>query len=127
MNLTAIKEPAEVVDKHLLDSLAVLPHLQGLAVADIGSGAGFPGLPLAIADPDRRYTLIESTGKKAKFLRHAVATPAPAQCRGRPGAGGVLQAGPAFRQRRSRAPSARSRTSCGWPGTWPDGTGGCSP
>lgn len=72
-NLTAIREPAEVVDKHLLDSLAVLPRLRGLAVADIGAGAGFPGLPLAIADPDRRFTLVESTGKKAKFLRHAAA------------------------------------------------------
>jgi len=72
MNLTAITDPAGVVDKHLLDSLAVLPHLKGLAVADVGSGAGFPGLPLAVADPDRRYTLIESTGKKVKFLRHAI-------------------------------------------------------
>ena len=72
VNLTAIKDPAEAVDKHLLDSLAVLPQLRGLAVADVGSGAGFPGLPLAIADPDRRYTLIEATGKKAKFLRHVV-------------------------------------------------------
>jgi 16S rRNA (guanine527-N7)-methyltransferase len=72
MNLTAITDPAEVVDKHLLDSLAVLPLLKGLQVADVGTGAGFPGLPLAIADPDRRYTLVESTGKKAKFLRHAV-------------------------------------------------------
>lgn len=71
-NLTAIKDPAEVVDKHLLDSLAVLPHLSGRSVADIGTGAGFPGLPLAIADPDRRFTLVESTGKKANFLRHAV-------------------------------------------------------
>lgn len=72
VNLTGIKDPAEAVDKHLLDSLAVLPQLRGLAVADVGSGAGFPGLPLAIADPDRRYTLIEATGKKAKFLRHVV-------------------------------------------------------
>jgi 16S rRNA (guanine527-N7)-methyltransferase len=72
MNLTAITEPAEVVDKHLLDSLAVLPWLRGHSVADVGSGAGFPGLPLAVADPERRYTLIESTGKKVKFLRHAV-------------------------------------------------------
>jgi 16S rRNA (guanine527-N7)-methyltransferase len=72
VNLTAITDPAEVVDKHLLDSLAVLPLLRGHSVADVGSGAGFPGLPLAIADPERRYTLIESTGKKVKFIRHAV-------------------------------------------------------
>ena len=71
-NLTAISEPAEVVDKHLLDSLAVLPHLRGLRIADIGTGAGFPGLPLAVADLDRRFTLVESTGKKAGFVRHAV-------------------------------------------------------
>ena len=73
INLTAITDPAEAVDKHLLDSLAILPHLKGLAIADVGSGAGFPGLPLAIADPDRRFCLIESTGKKAGFLRHVVA------------------------------------------------------
>jgi 16S rRNA (guanine527-N7)-methyltransferase len=72
MNLTAITDPAEVVDKHLLDSLAVLPWLRGHSVADVGTGAGFPGLPLAVADPERRYTLIESTGKKVKFLRHVV-------------------------------------------------------
>ncbi len=73
VNLTAIRDPAEAVDKHLLDSLAVRPLLKGLAVADIGSGAGFPGLPLAIADTDRRFTLVESTGKKARFLRHVAA------------------------------------------------------
>lgn len=73
-NLTAITDPQEMVDKHLLDSLAVLPHLSGMRIADIGSGAGFPGLPLAIANPGRRYTLVESTGKKAGFLRHAVTT-----------------------------------------------------
>jgi 16S rRNA (guanine527-N7)-methyltransferase len=72
VNLTAITAPDEVVDKHLLDSLAVLPLLKGLTVADIGSGAGFPGLPLAIADPDRRFTLIESSGRKVNFIRHAV-------------------------------------------------------
>ncbi len=72
MNLTAITNPADVVDKHLLDSLAVLPWLRGHSVADVGSGAGFPGLPLAVADPERRYALIESTGKKVKFLRHVV-------------------------------------------------------
>jgi len=73
VNLTAISDPAEVVDKHLLDSLAVLPFIKGLLVADVGTGAGFPGLPLAIADLDRRYTLVESTGKKATFVRHVAA------------------------------------------------------
>jgi 16S rRNA (guanine527-N7)-methyltransferase len=72
VNLTSITTPDEVVDKHLLDSLAVLPLLKGTRVADVGSGAGFPGLPLAIADPDRHFTLIESTGKKVKFIRHVV-------------------------------------------------------
>jgi len=71
-NLTAITEPTEMVDKHLLDSLAALPYLRGNRIADIGSGAGFPGLPLAIASPAGRFTLVESTGKKAGFLRHAV-------------------------------------------------------
>jgi len=72
VNLTSITAPDAVVDKHLLDSLAVRPLLKGLTVADVGTGAGFPGLPLAIADPDRRFTLIESTGKKVKFIRHVV-------------------------------------------------------
>lgn len=71
-NLTGITEPAAMVDKHLLDSLAVLPHLKGLRIADVGTGAGFPGLPLAIANPARRYTLVESIGKKIGFLQHAV-------------------------------------------------------
>jgi 16S rRNA (guanine527-N7)-methyltransferase len=73
VNLTAITDPTEAVDKHLLDSLAVLPYISGLQVADVGTGAGFPGLPLAIADLDRRYTLVESTGKKATFVRHVAA------------------------------------------------------
>lgn len=71
-NLTGITEPAAMIDKHLLDSLAVLPHLRGLRIADVGTGAGFPGLPLAIANPARRYTLVESIGKKIGFLQHAV-------------------------------------------------------
>lgn len=70
-NLTAIREPADIVTKHLLDSLTVLPHLSGQAVADVGSGAGFPGLPLAIASPGRSFTLIEATGKKVRFIEHA--------------------------------------------------------
>ena len=72
-NLTAIRDPREMVVKHLLDSLSVQPWLQGGRIADVGTGAGFPGLPLAIANPARRFTLIESTGKKARFVAHAAA------------------------------------------------------
>jgi len=71
VNLTAITDPAAGVRKHLLDSLSIHAHLRGSRIADVGSGAGFPGLPLAIADPEREFTLIEATGKKAQFLEHA--------------------------------------------------------
>jgi 16S rRNA (guanine527-N7)-methyltransferase len=70
MNLTAIRERPAQLTKHVLDSLSVLPRLHGRRIADVGSGAGFPGVPLAIVDPDRHYTLIESTGKKCRFLEH---------------------------------------------------------
>lgn len=74
INLTAITEPADMVDKHLLDSLSIQPHLHGRRIADIGTGAGFPGLPLAIVNPRRAFTLIEATGKKVLFVRHAIET-----------------------------------------------------
>jgi len=70
MNLTAIRDRPSQLTKHLLDSLTVQPYLRGERIADIGSGAGFPGIPLAIVEPHRHFTLIESTGKKCRFLEH---------------------------------------------------------
>jgi len=70
MNLTAIRDRPSQVTKHLLDSLSVRPFLRGERIADVGSGAGFPGIPLAILEPGWRFTLVESTGKKCRFLEH---------------------------------------------------------
>jgi 16S rRNA (guanine527-N7)-methyltransferase len=70
MNLTAIRERSQQLTKHILDSLSVRPHLRGVRIADVGSGAGFPGIPLAIVEPERQFALIESTGKKCRFLEH---------------------------------------------------------
>lgn len=71
-NLTAIRDADKVLTHHLLDSLAVLPHLQGGRVADVGSGAGLPGIPLALVRPDWKVTLIESSHKKSTFLHQAL-------------------------------------------------------
>ena len=70
MNLTAIRERDQQLTKHVLDSLSVVPHLRGRRIADVGSGAGFPGIPLAIVRPEAQFALIESTGKKCRFLEH---------------------------------------------------------
>ena len=74
-NLTAIRDPREMVTKHLLDSLAMAPFVASVStLADLGTGAGLPGIPLAIAMSGLRVTLVESNGKKARFMREAVRT-----------------------------------------------------
>jgi 16S rRNA (guanine527-N7)-methyltransferase len=71
MNLTAIRDRAQQITKHLLDSLSIHPFLGGSKVADVGTGAGFPGLPLALVNPDKEFTLIDAVGKKLRFVEHA--------------------------------------------------------
>ena len=71
-NLTAIRDRPGMLRKHVLDSLSVQPYLRGGRLADVGTGAGFPGLALAIVNPQRRFTLIEATGKKARFVEQTV-------------------------------------------------------
>jgi 16S rRNA (guanine527-N7)-methyltransferase len=71
-NLTAIRETSKLVSHHLLDSLAVLPHLAGDRLLDVGSGPGLPGIPIALARPDWRVTLLDSNHKKTAFLTQVV-------------------------------------------------------
>jgi 16S rRNA (guanine527-N7)-methyltransferase len=70
-NLTSIDNPADWVRLHLLDSLAVLPYLKGARALDVGTGAGLPGLPLAMFSPDREFTLLDSNAKKTRFVMQA--------------------------------------------------------
>lgn len=72
-NLTAVRDPAAMIGRHLLDSLAIIPWLTGERIADVGTGAGLPGIPLAIMFPQRQFELIDSNGKKIRFVTQAIA------------------------------------------------------
>lgn len=71
-NLTAIRDPEEMVSRQLLDSFSILKLVKGNRVLDIGTGPGLPGIPLAIALPERQFTLLDSNGKKTRFVQQAI-------------------------------------------------------
>ena len=71
-NLTSVRNPHDMLVKHIMDSIVVSPHLQGQRLIDVGTGPGLPGLPLAILNPDKQFVLLDSLGKRLRFIRQAV-------------------------------------------------------
>jgi len=71
-NLTSVRDPKEMLSKHIMDSLVVSPYLQGESFIDVGTGPGLPGLPLAIINPDKQFVLLDSLGKRIRFIRQVV-------------------------------------------------------
>ncbi len=71
-NLTSVRDPQQMLVKHIMDSIVVSPHLQGKRLIDVGTGPGLPGLPLAIINPDKQFVLLDSLGKRLRFIRQAV-------------------------------------------------------
>ncbi|OOF39709.1 16S rRNA (guanine(527)-N(7))-methyltransferase RsmG [Rodentibacter mrazii] len=71
-NLTSVRDPQEMLVKHILDSIVVSPYLQGESFIDVGTGPGLPGLPLAIANPNKHFVLLDSLGKRISFIRNSI-------------------------------------------------------
>ena len=71
-NLTSVRKPTDIITRHILDSLSVLPSLRGDRILDIGTGAGLPGIPLAIACPEREFVLLDSSSKKLRFVQQTL-------------------------------------------------------
>jgi 16S rRNA (guanine527-N7)-methyltransferase len=71
-NLTSVRNPHDMLIKHIFDSIVISPHLQGNHFADIGTGAGLPGIPLAIMNPDKSFLLIDSLGKRIRFIKQSL-------------------------------------------------------